>query len=71
MLRLREFSAWISCDGVPLPVFQPVVDANNFRVTCWIACDEGEASAPHVPNSHPDANPTPADIQSTLERRGK
>ncbi|KAI9446141.1 hypothetical protein H4582DRAFT_2052247 [Lactarius indigo] len=26
MLRLYELSAWISCDGIPLPVFQPVVD---------------------------------------------
>ncbi|KAH9071180.1 hypothetical protein EDB83DRAFT_2173157, partial [Lactarius deliciosus] len=45
MLRLYEFSAWISCDGIPLPVFQPIVDADNSRVTCWIACDEGEASS--------------------------
>ncbi|KAI9459412.1 hypothetical protein BJY52DRAFT_1265527 [Lactarius psammicola] len=47
MLRLREFSAWISCDGIPLPVFQPVVDAENSRVTCWIACDEGETFRVH------------------------
>ncbi|KAH8995344.1 hypothetical protein EDB92DRAFT_1846386 [Lactarius akahatsu] len=47
MLRLYEFSAWISCDGIPLPVFQPIVDANNSRVTCWIACDEGETFRVH------------------------
>ncbi|KAF8274373.1 hypothetical protein EI94DRAFT_679993 [Lactarius quietus] len=47
MLRLREFTAWISCEGSPLPVFQPVIDADNSRVTCWIACDKGEAFRVH------------------------
>ena len=71
MLRLREFSASISCNGVPLSVFQPVVDANNSRVTYWIACDKGEASMPRVPNGHLGANIQLTDIQSALERRGK
>jgi hypothetical protein len=70
MLRLREFSAWISTNGIPLLVFQPVVDANNSRVTSWIACDKGEASTPRVPNPL-IANPALADVQSTLEGRGK
>ncbi|KAN0140936.1 hypothetical protein V8E53_001380 [Lactarius tabidus] len=47
MLRLRKFSAWISTNGIPLPVFQPVVDANNSRVTSWIACDKGETFRVH------------------------
>ncbi|KAI0263348.1 hypothetical protein BC834DRAFT_886848 [Gloeopeniophorella convolvens] len=47
MLRLREFAAWITSDGCHLPVYEPVIDKSNSRVTCWLACEEGKNFTVH------------------------
>lgn len=74
MLRLRHFSVWVNCNGVPLPVYEPAIDAHESGANCCIARKEEEASITMsltVWISYPDTYPFLADLQGTLERRGK
>ncbi|EIN07275.1 hypothetical protein PUNSTDRAFT_127047, partial [Punctularia strigosozonata HHB-11173 SS5] len=47
MLTLNGYSAWIVCDGKPVPEYETHVDTKNKRVRCWIPGDEGKIFSVH------------------------
>lgn len=47
MITYRGFTAWISCNNVPLPEFEVVENEAVHRVTCWIPSIAGQRFSIH------------------------
>ncbi|KAI0064469.1 hypothetical protein BV25DRAFT_1822819 [Artomyces pyxidatus] len=47
MLCHRGFEAWITSEGRYLPLYEPVVDKERHRVTCWLASEAGQRFVIH------------------------
>jgi hypothetical protein len=45
MLSHLGFSAWVSCEDKPLPVYEVTISGS--RVSCWIPSKEGKAFVIH------------------------
>ncbi|KDQ33459.1 hypothetical protein PLEOSDRAFT_152889 [Pleurotus ostreatus PC15] len=45
MLTYRGFSAWIACEGQPLPEYLVAVEEDVRQVSCWIPSEEGKSFA--------------------------
>lgn len=45
MLKLQEYTAWISVDGQPLDTYAVETSLANNEVTCWIPSEAGKVNA--------------------------
>ncbi|KAF7357819.1 hypothetical protein MVEN_00827900 [Mycena venus] len=51
MLQAKEFSAWITIDGLEAPEYSIEVSENQQEVTCWIPSEVGKKFAVHWTNN--------------------